>query len=131
MLAELLASSVGDITAVYSATPMPPQRLGELGTRARVRAPAGVNLRRGPDATFPAIGIVSDGTLVDLIARSPYMNGWIKINAGGTVGWLSLLALETQAYLDALPIDYQAPAMPTATPVPGSFGNAFPNPNGG
>jgi uncharacterized protein YgiM (DUF1202 family) len=131
MLAELLASSVGDITAVYSATPMPPQRLGELGTRARVRAPAGVNLRRGPDATFPAIGIVSDGTLVDLIARSPYMNGWIKINAGGTVGWLSLLALETQAYMDALPIDYQAPAMPTATPVPGSFGNAFPNPNGG
>ncbi len=129
MLAELLAGSVGDITAVYAATPMPPQRLGELGTRARVRAPAGVNLRRGPDATFPAIGNIADGTLVDLVARSPYMNGWIKINAGGTEGWLSLLALETQAYMDALPIDYQAPAMPTATPIPGSFGNAFPDPN--
>lgn len=130
MLAELLANNVGNITAVYAATPMPPQRLGELGTRARVRAPAGVNLRRGPDATFPAIGLIADGTLVDLLARSPYMNGWIKISVDGTVGWLSLLTLETQAYMDALPIDYQAPAMPTATPIPGSFGNAFPNPDG-
>ncbi len=131
MLAELLASNVGSGIATFSATPMPPQRLGELGTRARVHAPAGVNLRRGPDVTFPAIGNVPDGTLVDLIARSPYMNGWVKINAGGTVGWLSLLVLETQAYMDALPVDYQAPAMPTATPIPGSFGNAYPDPNGG
>ncbi len=131
MLAELLASNVGDINAVYSETPLPPQRLGELGTRARVHAPAGVNLRRGPDATFPAIGIVNDGTLVDLMARSPYLNGWIKVNAGGTVGWLSLLTLETQAYIDALPIDYSAPALPTPTTPPGSFGNAFPNPDEG
>jgi uncharacterized protein YgiM (DUF1202 family) len=129
MLAELLATNLGTISTVYSATPLPPQRLGELGTRARINAPAGVNLRRGPDATFPAIGMIGDGTLVDLVARSPYMNGWIKVNSGGTVGWLSLLVLETQAYIDALPIDYQAPAMPTATPVPGSFGNAFPDPD--
>ncbi|MFN8448030.1 MAG: SH3 domain-containing protein [Anaerolineae bacterium] len=131
MLAELLASNAGTISAVYSETPLPPQRLGELGTRARVTAPAGVNLRRGPDATFPAIGLVNDGTLVDLLARSPYMNGWIKVNVSGTVGWLSLLTLDTQAYLDALPVDYSAPAMPTATPIPGSFGNAFPDPDGG
>jgi uncharacterized protein YgiM (DUF1202 family) len=129
MLAELLATNLGTISAVYSSTPLPPQRLGELGTRARVRAPAGVNLRRGPDATFDAIGMVGDGTLVDLVARSPYMNGWIKVNSGGTVGWLSVLTLETQAYIDALPIDYQAPAMPTATPIPGTFGNTFPDPD--
>lgn len=131
MLAELLASNAGTISAVYSETPLPPQRLGELGTRARVIAPAGVNLRRGPDATFPAIGMVNDGTLVDLLARSPYMNGWIKVNVSGTVGWLSLLTLDTQAYMDALPVDYSAPAMPTATPIPGSFGNAFPDPDSG
>ncbi|MCZ2099341.1 MAG: SH3 domain-containing protein [Anaerolineae bacterium] len=131
MLAELLSSNAGMISAVYSETPLPPQRLGELGTRARVTAPAGVNLRRGPDATFPAIGLVNDGTLVDLLARSPYMNGWLKVNVGGTVGWLSLLTLDTQAYLDALPVDYSAPPMPTATPIPGSFGNAFPDPDEG
>jgi hypothetical protein len=58
------------------------------------------------------------------------MNDWIKVNAGGTIGWLSLLTLDTQAYIDALPVDYNAPAMPTATPIPGSCGHAFPDPEG-
>ncbi len=131
MAASLLATNVGTISAIYSQTPLPPQRLGELGTKARVKAPAGVNLRRGPDVTFPAIGIVGDGTLVDLVARSPYQNGWIKVNAGGTEGWLSLLVLDTQAYIDALPVDYSAPGLPTATPIPGISGNAFPPPSDG
>ncbi len=130
MLAELLASNIGAITTTYSQTPLPPQRYGDLGTRGRVHAPNGVNLRRGPDVTFPAIGIIADGTLVDLLARSPYQNGWIKVDDNGTIGWLSLLTLETQAYLDALPIDYNAPPMPTPTVIPGSFGNAYPDPNG-
>ncbi|MEP7291465.1 MAG: SH3 domain-containing protein, partial [Chloroflexota bacterium] len=127
MLAELLSSNIPSLSAVYSETPLPPQRLGELGTRARVVAPVGVNLRRGPDVAFLPIGLVADGTLVDLLARSPYLNGWIKVSAGGTVGWLSLLTLDTQAFIDALPIDYSAPPMPTPTTIPGSFGNAFPD----
>lgn len=128
MLANLLAANVGTISAIYTQTPLPPQRLGDLGTRAKVNAPNGANLRRGPDATFPAIGIVADGTVVDLVARSPYQNGWIKVNDNGTIGWLSLLTLETQAYIDALPIDYSAPPFPTPTRIPGTFGNAFPEP---
>ncbi len=126
--ASLLATNATNITAVYSQTPLPPQRLGELGTKARVKAPTGVNLRRGPDVTFPAIGIVNDGTVVDLLGRSPYQNGWIKVNVNGTIGWLSLLVLDTQSYIDALPIDYNAPALPTPTKIPGSFGNAYPVP---
>ncbi len=129
MLAELLSSNIPSISAVYLETPLPPQRLGELGTRARVVAPTGVNLRQGPDVAFPPIGLVNDGAVVDLLARSPYMNGWIKVNVGGTIGWLSLLTLETQAFIDALPIDYNAPPMPTPTRIPGSFGNAFPDPD--
>ncbi len=131
MLASLLASNVGDITAVYSATPLPPQRFGELGTKGRITAPAGANLRRGPEGVYAAVGIVGDGTLVNLLARSPLMNGWVKVEANGITGWISLLALETQAYIDALPVDYNIPALPTATPIPGSFGNAFPDPEGG
>ena len=130
MLAELLSSNIPAITAVYLETPMPPQRLGEMGTRARVVAPAGVNLRQGPDVAFAPIGNIPDGTIVDLLGRSPYLNGWIKVNAGGTVGWLSLLTLDTQAFIDALPIDYNAPPMPEPTRIPGSFGNAFPDPSG-
>jgi SH3-like domain-containing protein len=130
MLAELLSSNIPAITAVYLETPMPPQRLGDLGTKARVVAPAGVNLRQGPDVAFAPIGNLADGTVVDLLNRSPYLNGWIKVSAGGTVGWLSLLTLETQAFIDALPIDYNAPPMPEPTRIPGSFGNAFPDPAG-
>jgi uncharacterized protein YraI len=129
MLAELLAQNVGPIAAVYDATPMPPQRYGELGTHGRVLAPAGVNLRQGPDVTFPAVRMLNDGAVVSLLARSPY-SPWIKVNADGAIGWLALITVETQAYIDALPIDFSAPPLPTPTTIPGSFGNAFPDPDG-
>jgi uncharacterized protein YraI len=129
MLAELLGQNVGPIAAVYDATPMPPQRYGELGTRGRVLAPAGVNLRQGPDVTFPAVRTLNDGAIVSLLARSPY-SPWVKVNADGAIGWLALITVETQAYVDALPIDFNAPPLPTPTTIPGSFGNAFPDPDG-
>jgi hypothetical protein len=53
----------------------------------------------------------------------------VKVDAGGAVGWLPLLGLETAAFIDALPVDYGAPPIPTPTTIPGSFGNAFPDPN--
>ena len=133
VFSELLVRNVGEISAVYDATPLPPQRLGDLGTRARVSASNGANLRQGPDINFRAVARVGNGTLVDLIARSPYSGEWLKVNVGGTVGWLSLFTLETQAFLEALPIDWNAPlppAPPTATPIPGTSGNAFPDPDG-
>ncbi|NDJ63031.1 MAG: SH3 domain-containing protein [Chloroflexi bacterium] len=130
MFAELLARNVGEIRAVYASTPLPPQRLGEMGTHARVIAPAGANLRQGPDLVFPAISALDSGTLVELQARSPY-SPWVRVNVNGAVGWLALITLETQAYIDALPVDWlapQPPATPTPTRPPGSFGNAFPEP---
>jgi uncharacterized protein YraI len=129
MLAELLGQNLGPISTVYDATPMPPQRYGDLGTRGQVLAPAGVNLRVGPDVAFPALVTLNDGTLVNLLARSPY-SPWVKVDAGGAVGWLALITIETQAYIDALPIDFSAPPIPTPTIQPGSFGNAFPDPDG-
>ena len=131
MAADLLASNVGDITAVYSATPLPPQRLGELGTKGRITAPAGANLRRGPEAVYAAVGIVGDGTLVNLLARSPLLNGWVKVEANGITGWISLLALETQAYIDALPVDYNIPALPTPRRSPVHLATPSPIPTAG
>lgn len=128
MLAELLSRNVGTITAVYDATPLPPQRYGsEAGATARVAAPAGVNLRSGPDPSFSVVAPLFDGTVVTLLARSPY-GPWVQVDSAGTRGWVALVALETTAYLDALPIDPGAPPPPPPTRVPGSFGNAFPNP---
>lgn len=127
--APLLVKNVGAISAVYDATPLPPQRLGELGTRGRVRSADGANLRAGPDTSFRAIARLGSGTLVDLVARSPYGNGWLKVNAGGAVGWMSPFTLDTIAFIEALPIEWNEPPFPTPTPVPGMFGNAFPNPD--
>lgn len=131
MLAELLAQNLGTISAVYAATPLPPQRYGELGTRAQVAAPAGAALRQGPEISFPLVTTLPDGTVVNLIARSPY-SPWVKIEVAGYEGWIALIALSTQAYIEALPMDVNVPmppATPTATNIPGLGGNAFPDPD--
>lgn len=128
MLAELLQQNVGTIQAIYDATPLPPQRYGSMGITAQVIAPAGANLRQAPDATFALVTTLPLGTPVYLVARSPY-NPWVKVEANGVVGWTALVTLETQAVIEALPIDYDVPPPPEPTLVPGSFGNAFPDPN--
>ncbi|MCC6615869.1 MAG: SH3 domain-containing protein [Anaerolineae bacterium] len=128
MKADLLLTNVGSIEAVFDATPSIPQRYGLLGTTGIVISPAGVNLRLGPDGGFPALAALNGGTTVQLLARSPY-SPWVKVSVGDVTGWIALVALDTRAYLDAIPIDFTAPPQPTPTRVPGSFGNAFPDPN--
>jgi uncharacterized protein YgiM (DUF1202 family) len=130
MLAELLMQNVGTIQAVYEATPLPPQRYGELGRVGRVLAPVGVNLRQAPDVGFPTITSLPDGTQVIIVARSPY-SPWVKVEVNGITGWLALVTLDTEVVVDALPVDYNVPPPPDPTRVPGSFGNAFPDPNAG
>jgi uncharacterized protein YgiM (DUF1202 family) len=129
MLAELLVQNIGTVQAVYEATPLPPQRYGELGRIGRVLAPAGVNLRQAPDVGFPTVTTLPDGTQVVIVARSPY-SPWVKVEVNGIIGWLALVTLDTEVVVDALPVDYDVPPPPDPTRVPGSFGNAFPDPNG-
>ncbi len=128
MRGDLLQLNVGAIEAIYDATPSIPQRFGELGRSGRITAPSGVNLRVGPDPGFPAMAALNNGAVVTLLARSPY-SPWVKVDAGGVIGWVALLTIDTRAYLDALPIDFNVPPQPTPTLIPGSFGNAFPDPN--
>lgn len=128
MKVDLLRLNVGSVEAIYDATPSIPQRFGELGRAGRILSPAGVNLRTGPDPTFPALGSLSNGALVTLLQRSPY-SPWVKVDAGGVVGWVAIVTLDTRAFIEALPIDFAAPPLPTPTTIPGSFGNAFPDPN--
>jgi uncharacterized protein YraI len=126
--ADLVRAEVGMIEFVYEATPSLPQRYGELGRTGRIVAPTGAALRVGPDATFPALTSLENGAVVSLVARSPY-SPWLKVDTGGAMGWVALLAIETRAFIEALPIDFSAPPPPTPTTIPGSFGNAFPDPN--
>lgn len=130
MFAELLAQNVGDIQAVYEATPQMPQRYGLMGQIARVIAPAGVNVRRAPDVSFALAYNLIAGAEVTLLARSPY-SPWVKIQHESGIGWVALTTLHTEAIINALPIDYDVPPPPVPTRIPGSFGNAFPDPRGG
>ncbi|GAB4513853.1 MAG: hypothetical protein OHK0046_15120 [Anaerolineae bacterium] len=129
MFAELLVRSHGAISAVYEATPVPPQRFGTLGTAARVISPTGVTLRSAPDVGFSALSSLQPDTQVELLARSPY-SPWVKINTGdGTVGWVALISLDTRAIIESLPVDYNVPPPPEPTPIPGLWGGAFPDPS--
>jgi len=128
MFSELLSGDTEQVSKVYEQTPVPVQRLGTLGQEAHIIAPRGFDLRTAPDVSFPSIGFLPSGAKVMLSARSPY-SPWVKIEAGGVYGWIALLALETRAIIDALPIDYDVPPPPEPTRVPGSFGNAFPDPS--
>ena len=130
MKADLLLQTLGNIQAIYDSTPAPQQRFGELGRLAKVVAPAGVNLRNAPDVSFAVVASLPDGVMVNLLARSPY-SPWVKVEFSGMTGWLALVTLQTQSVLDALPIDYDVPPPPVPTQIPGSFGNAFPDPNAG
>lgn len=128
MFAELLGGEVGQIENVYIETPQPVQRLGDLGFKARVIAPNGVTLRSAPDLGFSPLASLPFGADVNLLARSPY-SPWVKIDVSGQIGWAPLIGLETRAIVDAIPVDYDVPPPPQPTRIPGSFGNAFPDPN--
>lgn len=133
MSAELLAGRQGQIHSVYDITPEPPQRYGEYADRAQVNVPRGGNLRAAPDTAFHVKRTLPLGMVVKLIARSPY-SPWVKVEADDDTGWMALFTLETEAVISSLPIDYDVPLPPRATPTPSfSFGggHAYPNPEGG
>lgn len=133
MSAGLLAKNLGEIKQVYDVTPLPPQRYGELGSRAFVNVAAGGNLREAPDTAFRVKLTLPYGTQVKLLARSPY-SPWVKVNYGGEDGWMALFTLRSESVIASLPIDYNVPLppRPTATPVFSyGGGHAYPDPSTG
>lgn len=133
MSAGLLAKNLGEIKQVYDVTPPPPQRYGELGSRAFVNVAAGGNLREAPDTAFRVKRTLPYGTQVKLLARSPY-SPWAKVNFRDEVGWMALFTLRSEAVIGSLPIDYNVPLPPRATATPVfsyGGGHAYPDPDGG
>ena len=133
MSAELLVRNLGEIAKVYDVTPVPPQRLGAHANHASVNVAAGGNLREAPDTAFRVKRTLPYGLEVKLLARSPY-SPWVKVEASDTTGWMALFTLKTRSVISSLPIDYDVPLPPRATPTP-SFsyggGHAYPDPKGG
>jgi len=133
MRADLLGGDLSLVSTNYDATPLPPQRYGQDSNQAVVVAASGGNLRSAPDVGFPVMNTLDPGTELSILARSPY-SPWVKVDTGGTVGWMALITLETQVVIPFLPIDYDVPLPPgpTATPfLVFGGGHAYPDPTGG
>jgi uncharacterized protein YgiM (DUF1202 family) len=133
MRADLLRGEFGNIEVVYAVTPQPPERFGDAAHLAMVVAPSGGNLRQAPDVQFPIVDTLDQGKVVELLARSPY-SPWVKVDAGGQVGWMALITVETDTVIGFLPIDYDVPLPPgpTATPIFAfGGGHAYPDPLAG
>lgn len=134
MRGDLVAvDSLGTVDVLYDAAPTPPQRYNEDAHQALVVANAGGNLRTAPDVGFGVVTTLPAGTEITLLARSPY-SPWVKVDAGGTIGWMALITIETQSVIGFLPIDYDVPLPPgpTATPIfTFGGGHAYPDPNSG
>jgi uncharacterized protein YraI len=73
--------------------------LATVGSRV-----AALNLRSGPDTTFPIITALRAGTVVALIGRTAD-NGWVQVRtADGTTGWLSAPFVIPTVPLSSVPI---------------------------
>ncbi len=133
MRADLISGDLSLVSVSYDNTPLPPQRYGSESNQAVVVAASGGNLRSAPDVGFPVLNTLEPGTELSIIARSPY-SPWVKVDTGGTIGWMALITLETQVVIPFLPIDYDVPLPPgpTATPfLVFGGGHAYPDPTGG
>lgn len=54
--------------------------------KATVKASGGLNVRVGAGTTFGIVGLLSNGTTVDVIKES---NGWVNIQYGKLTGWVN------------------------------------------
>lgn len=127
MFAELLRRNHGAIETVYQSTPQPPQRYGDSGREAIVASPSGLTMRTAPHVRFGAVYALTDGTPLELLARSPY-SPWVKVQSENVIGWVPLINIDTAAIVDSLPIDFDVPLPPEPTAIPGLSGFAFPDP---
>lgn len=133
MRADLVEGNIGDVSLVYDATPLPPERLGDASHGGVVIAPTGANLRSAPDVQFQRIAILPEGSEIDILARSPY-SPFVKVESEAGIGWLALVTLETTTVIQFLPIEYDVPLPPGPTPTPYfafGGGHAYPDPRSG
>src|SRR5438045_3512902 len=78
----LAGLGAGRITPIHAA-----QGTLQAGLQAVVTADE-LNLRGGPGADEPRVATLSEGALVDLLARSG-SGAWWRVVAGASVGWVS------------------------------------------
>lgn len=106
--------TVGWVSALYLRTSIPVSSLTPItGTTPPPQPPAGatgtvntgaLNVRTGPDVSFPAFTTLSSGTTVTLLGRNAAAT-WAKVILGdGRQGWVNASFLTTNVPVGSLPV---------------------------
>ncbi len=77
----------------------------------------GLNLRQGPGATYPVLGVLPNGALVEPLAQA-FNSAWLEVRIGPQRGWIARIGpqplVECFTEVSALPPGV-IPALPTPT----------------
>jgi heat shock protein HslJ len=107
------ATTAQPVPTVVPATPAP------QGPYGVVIAPAGVNVRTGPDTAYPVVGVAPFNTQGAISGKSADGQWWVTPLQGNVQGWVSADYVKTYN-TNGVPV-VQAPPPPpppTATPIP-------------
>lgn len=100
-----------------SQTAEPPEAPLQADTNVYASAYRRVNVRSGPGAEFPVIGVLAPGDTADIIGSSGETDEWLKINFRGQSGWVAYFVVNINGDLQGL---QDAAQSPDVTAVPDS-----------
>jgi SH3 domain-containing protein/CARDB protein/Big-like domain-containing protein len=94
----------------------------------RILTSVGLNVRSGPDTTYPVLTVLAAGTQVPIVGRNG-SNTWWQVRVGGAItGWVSAQFTTEYGNCFSIPVVAAPPTAtsnaPTATPT--RFPTAFP-----
>jgi len=97
------------------------------GPSGRVIAPAGVNIRSGPGASYPIVGVAREGAEGEIVGKSEDGQWWVANVpfAPDGQGWIASAYVEASGADDVSVIPTPpVPATPAAAPVPADMPSA-------
>jgi uncharacterized protein YgiM (DUF1202 family) len=87
---------------------------GSSGAAIGVVNTGALNVRSGPDVSFPSLEVIYQGTRVDLLGRTAGAT-WAQIRTpAGTVGWVNASLLQSNVPITNLPVVGSVPTPPPA-----------------
>ncbi len=85
-----------------SSTAPPPEDPLRADTDVYASAYRRVNVRTGPGAEFPVIGVLAPGDTADIIGSSGHPDEWLKINYRGQSGWVAYFVVNINGDIQGL-----------------------------
>lgn len=112
----IIVSSISATGSISPATPTPTPPQGVVATVAYPQ----VNVRSGPATAFPAIGVVTQGTVCNALGRNGDAS-WLSLQCPAVTGWVNAPLVTTTGNVVNLPVIPTGPPPATATPIPNQF----------